>query len=77
MTVSVFNLSKEHTNNTNMFKMKTNHIEIVDLENVIGQNENNIFFIESNSKLQKFHPRHGPLELRTELFWQKFLNLKP
>ena len=20
---------------------------------------------------------HGPLELRTELFWQKFLNLKP
>ena len=36
---------------------KTNNIEVVDLENVIGDNENNIFFIESNNNLTKFHPR--------------------
>ena len=56
MIVYVLNLSKQ-TCNTKMLKRGTNHISIVDLENVIGKNENNIFFIESNSKLSKFHPR--------------------
>ena len=56
---------------------KTNNIEVVDLENVIGDNENNIFFIESNNNLTKFHPRllcafesaaiHNP----EEMVWHK------
>ena len=38
-------------------RMKRNHIESADLEKVIGNDENNIFFIETNDDITKLHPR--------------------
>ena len=61
MTAQLLLLAREHSPeqmeaNYNG-RMKTTHIERVDLEKVIGSDENNIFFIESNVKITGLHPR--------------------
>lgn len=60
VTVCIIHFTKGQMDKSDKIKVliqKTNNIEVVDLENVIGDNENNIFFIESNNNLTKFHPR--------------------
>ena len=61
MTVQFLLLAREHSPeqmeaNYNG-RMKPTHIERVDLEKVIGSDENNIFFIESSVKITELHPR--------------------
>ena len=38
-------------------KVKTQCIKTVELEKLIGSDENNIFFIETNNDITKLHPR--------------------
>ena len=38
-------------------KVKTRHIETVDLHEVIKSEESNIFFIETNNDIAALHPR--------------------
>ena len=64
MTAQFLLLAREHSPeqmeanyNGSYGRMKTTRIERVDLEKVIGSDENNIFFIESSVKITELHPR--------------------
>ena len=57
MTVQFLLLTREQMEANYNGRMKTSHIEHADLEKVIGNNENNIFFIESNVNITELHPR--------------------
>ena len=62
MTVHVLNLSKQ-TCNTKMLERKTNHKEIVDLENVIGKHENDKFFIDQTDNNKMLDMKTNQIEL--------------
>ena len=50
--------SRVHSNYIEELKVKTRCIETtIDLERMIGSEEDNIFFIETNNDIAAFHPR--------------------
>ena len=46
-----------HRNYIEKLKVRTRCVEVANLEEMIGEKENNIFFIESNNNIATFHPR--------------------
>jgi hypothetical protein len=37
--------------------MQGKYVDVLDLDVKIGEHEDNIFFVETNSKITQFHPR--------------------